>query len=91
MNIIFHYSQNERSIYDVQWRLAECIAKKIKNGNKVSAEQLYKSQEIRDITRLAACMCRKYKDKYTQDERKAAAMLIAESVIEDAKFINNNK
>lgn len=91
MNMVFHYSQNERSIYDVQWRLTECIAEKIKNGNKVSVERLSKSQEVRDITRLAACMCRKNKDKYTKDERKAAEMRIAETIIEDAEFINNNK
>ena len=91
MNMIYHYSQNERSIYDVQWRLAERIAKKIKYGNKVSVELLSKSQEVRNITRLAACMCRKNKDKYTKDERKAAEMRIAEAIIEDAEFINNNK
>ena len=91
MNMIYHYSQNERSIYDVQWRLTERIAKKIRNGNKVSVERLSKSQEVRDISRLAACMCRKYKDKYTKDERIAAEMRIAETIIEDAEFINNNK
>lgn len=91
MNMIYHYSQNERSIYDVQWRLTERIATKIRNGNKVSVERLSKSQEVRDISRLAACMCRKNKDKYTKDERKAAEIRIAETIIEDAEFINNNK
>lgn len=89
--MIYHYSQNERSIYDVQWRLTERIAKKIRNGNKVSVERLSKSQEVRDISRLAACMCRKNNDKYTKDERIAAEMRIAETIIEDAEFINNNK
>ena len=91
MNMIYHYSQNERSIYYVQRMLTERIAKKIRNGNKVSVERLSKSQEVRDISRLAACMCRKYNDKYTKDERIVAEMRIAETIIEDAEFINNNK
>ena len=46
---------------------------------------------MKDIIGTAAKICKKYGEPFTMQDRKEAAIAIAESVIEDAEFINNNK
>ena len=91
MNRILLYAQNERGIYNLQQWLAECVAKRIKSGKEVSVEHLANCSTMKDIIGTAAKICKKYGEPFTMQDRKEAAIAIAESVIEDAEFINNNK
>lgn len=91
MNRILLYAQNDRDVYKLQQWLAECVAKRIKSGKEVSVEHLANSSTMKDIIGMAAKICKKYGEPFTSQDRKEAAVKIAESVIEDAEFINNNK
>ena len=91
MNRILLYAQNDRDVYKLQQWLAECVAKRIKSGKEVSVEHLENCSAMKQITCASAKICRKYGEPFTIQDRKEAAVTIAESVIEDAEFINNNK
>lgn len=91
MNRILLYAQNERDIYNLQQWLAECVAKRIKSGKEVSVEHLVNCSTMQKITCAAAKICKRYGEPFTMQDRKEAAVTIAESVIENAEFINNNK
>ena len=91
MNRILLYAQNERDIYNLQQWLAECVAKRIKSGKEVSVEHLANCSTMQKITCAAANICRKYGEPFTMQDRKEAAVTIAESVIENAKFIINER
>ena len=91
MNRILLYAQNERDIYNLQQWLAECVAKRIKSGKEVSVEHLANCSVMKDIIGMAAKICKKYGEPFTMQDRKDAAVKIAESIIEDAEFIINEK
>lgn len=91
MNRILLYAQNERDIYNLQQWLAECVAKRIKSGKEVSVEHLANCSTVKDIICMAAKICKRYGEPFTMQDKKEAAVTIAESIIEDAEFINNNK
>ena len=91
MNRILLYAQNDRDVYKLQQWLAECVAKRIKSGKEVSVEHLANCSTMQKITCAAANICRKYGEPFTIQDRKEAAIAIAESLIEDAKFIINEK
>ena len=91
MNRILLYAQNERDIYNLQQWLAECVAKRIKSGKDVSVEHLANCSTMKDIIGMAAKICKKYGESFTMQDRKEASVNIAESIIEDAKFIINEK
>lgn len=91
MNRIVLYAQNDRDVYKLQQWLAKCVAKRIKSGKEVSVEHLANCSTMQKITCAAAKICNKYGEPFTIQDRKEAAIAIAESVIEDAKFIINEK
>lgn len=91
MNRILLYANNDRDVYKLQQWLAECVAKRIKSGKEVSVEHLANCSTMQKITCAAAKICNKYGEPFTSQDRKEAAVSIAESVIEDAKFIINEK
>ena len=91
MNRILLYAQNDRDVYKLQQWLAECVAKRIKSGKEVSVEHLANCSTMKKITCAAAKICKRYGEPFTIQDRKEAAIAIAESVIEDAKFIINEK
>lgn len=91
MNRILLYAQNDRDVYKLQQWLAKCVAKRIKSGKEVSVEHLANCSTMQKITCAAAKICNKYGEPFTIQDRKEAAIAIAESVIEDAKFIINEK
>lgn len=91
MNRILLYAQNDRDVYKLQQWLAKCVAKRIKSGKEVSVEHLANCSTMQKITCAAAKICNKYGEPFTIQDRKEATIAIAESVIEDAEFINNNK
>ena len=91
MNRILLYVQNDRDVYKLQQWLAKCVAKRIKSGKEVSVEHLANCSTMQKITCAAAKICNKYGEPFTIQDRKEAAIAIAESVIEDAKFIINEK
>ena len=91
MNRILLYAQNESDIYNLKQWLAECVAKRIKSGKEVSVEHLANCSTMQKITCVAAKICKRYGEPFTIQDRKEAAIAIAESVIEDAKFIINEK
>ena len=91
MNRILLYAQNDRDVYKLQQWIANCVAKRIKSGKDISIEHLANCSTMKQITCAAAKICKKYGEPFTMQDRKEAAVNIAESIIEDAKFINNNK
>ena len=91
MNRILLYAQNDRDVYKLQQWLAKCVAKRIKSGKEVSVEHLANCSTMQKITCVAAKICKRYGEPFTIQDRKEAAIAIAESVIEDAKFIINEK
>ena len=91
MNRILLYAQNDRDVYKLQQWLAKCVAKRIKSGKEVSVEHLANCSTMQKITCAAAKICNKYGEPFTIQDRKEAAIAIAESVIEDARFIINEK
>ena len=91
MNRILLYAQNDRDVYKLQQWLAECVAKPIKSGKEVSIEHLANCSTMQKITCAAAKICKKYGEPFTMQDRKEAAVTIAESVIENAEFINSTK
>lgn len=91
MNRILLYVQNDRDVYKLQQWLAKCVAKRIKSGKEVSVEHLANCSTMQKITCAAAKICKRYGEPFTIQDRKEAAIAIAESVIEDAKFIINEK
>ena len=91
MNRILLYAQNDRDVYKLQQWLADCVAKRIKSGKEVNVEHLANCSTMQKITCAAAKICNKYGEPFTMQDRKEAAVSIAESVIEDAKFIINEK
>lgn len=91
MNRILLYANNDRDVYKLQQWLAECVAKRIKSGKEVSVEHLANCSTVKDIIGMAAKICKKYGEPFTSQDRKEAAIAIAESVIEDAEFITNEK
>lgn len=91
MNRILLYAQNDRDVYKLQQWLAKCVAKRIKSGKEVSVEHLANCSTMQKITCAAAKICKRYGEPFTIQDRKEAAIAIAESVIEDAKFIINEK
>lgn len=91
MNRILLYARNESDIYNLQQWLADCVANRIKSGKEVSVEHLANCSTMKDIICMAAKICKRYGEPFTIQDRKEAAVSIAESVIEDAKFIINEK
>ena len=91
MNRILLYANNDRDVYKLKQWLAECVAKRIKSGKEVSVEHLANCSTMQKITCAAAKICRKYGYPFTSKDRKEAAVSIAESIIEDAEFIINEK
>ena len=91
MNRILLYAQNDRDVYKLQQWLAECVAKRIKSGKEVSVDHRANCSTMQKITCAAAKICNKYGEPFTMQDRKEAAVKIAESIIEDAKFIINEK
>ena len=91
MNRTLLYVQNERDIYGLKRWLVECVANRIKKGQQVSVEHLANCSTMKQITCASAKICRKYGEPFTMQDRKEAAVKIAESIIEDAKYITNEK
>ena len=91
MNRILLYAQNDRDVYKLQQWLANCVAKRIKSGKEVSVDHLATCSAMKDIIGMSAKICKKYGEPFTMQDRKEAAVNIAESIIEDAKFIINEK
>lgn len=91
MNRILLYAQNDRDVYKLQQWLAECVAKRIKSSKEVSVEHLANCSAMKNIIVMAAKICKKYGEPFTTQDRKEAAVKIAESVIEEAEFITNEK
>lgn len=91
MNRILLYANNDRDVYKLQQWLADCVAKRIKSGKDVSIEHLANCSAMKDIIGMASKICKRYGEPFTMQDRKEAAVKIAESIIEDAEFIINEK
>lgn len=83
MSNLVLYANNGREFYDLYSWLRDKVGERITKGLQVDANHLAECSTMKKIIGRVAAYGRKYGERYSTDERRAARLTLAEQIIEE--------